>query len=264
MRLDNMNTEPVGYLFAFLLAVAIFCLIEVGRRVGSSRLTEEGESYTQGIGALESAVFALLGLLLAFSFSGALARFDYRRQLVITEVNAIGTAWLRIDLLPDDAKATMRDLFRRYLDTRVSAYQRLPDVAAFNAELAKAGNLQGEIWTLAVPASARASSPDAAQMLLLDALNTMFDITTTRTEAFRIHTPMVIFWMLGALSLSCALFAGYDMARRKRRNLLHSVAFTLVLSLTVYVIIDLEYPRFGLINMFDSDQVLADLRKTME
>src|SRR4051794_20747945 len=114
MHLDNMNTEPLAYFFAFLLAVAIFCLIEVGRRVGLSRFSEEGESYAQGIGALESAVFALLGLLLAFSFSGALTRFDYRRQLVITETNAIGTAWLRIDLLPDDARAPMRDLFRRY------------------------------------------------------------------------------------------------------------------------------------------------------
>jgi hypothetical protein len=68
-----------------------------------------------------------------------------------------------------------------------------------------------------------------------------------RAEAFRIHSPPVIFYMLGALTLSCALFAGYEMALRKRRNLLHSISFAVVLAVTVYVIVDLEYPRAGLI-----------------
>ena len=80
-------------------------------------------------------------------------------------------------------------------------------------------------------------------MLLLLALNAMFDITTTRAEAARVHPPLMIFGMLGALTLACLLFAGYDMAIRRRRNVLHSVAFAVVLSVTAYVIIDLEYPR---------------------
>lgn len=100
-------------------------------------------------------------------------------------------------------------------------------------------------------------------MLLLPALNAMFDITTTRTEATRRHPPAIIFAMLGLLTLACSLFAGYDMAGRPRLNLLHSVAFALVLSVTYYVIIDLEFPRLGLIQMSDSDQVLVDLRKGM-
>jgi hypothetical protein len=67
-------------------------------------------------------------------------------------------------------------------------------------------------------------------MLLLPALNAMFDITTTRTEAARVHPPLMIFGMLGALTLACSLFAGYDMAIRRRLNVLHSVAFAVVLS----------------------------------
>ena len=76
-------------------------------------------------------------------------------------------------------------------------------------------------------------------MLLLPALNSMFDITTTRTEAARVHPPLMIFAMLGALTLACSLFAGYDMAIRRRLNVMHSVAFAVVLSVTAYVIIDL-------------------------
>lgn len=258
-----MNSEILAIIVALSLAGGIFLLIEIGRHIGIRRLAEEGETYMKGVGALESAVFALLGLLLAFSFSGALTRFDMRRQLVVTETNAIGTAWLRISLLPPEAQGPARDLFRRYTDSRVAAYARLPNVTAFKEELAKAAKLQGEIWALAVPATAKSETPDAARLLLLDALNQMFDIVTTRTEAFRIHTPLVIFWMLGALAFACALFAGYDMATRKRRILLHSMAFAVVLSVTVYVIIDLEYPRFGLINIFDADQVLIELRASM-
>jgi hypothetical protein len=258
-----MSVEFLGFLFAVLLAVAIYGLIEVGRRIGAERFAVEGEEATKGFSAIEGAVFALLGLILAFSFSGALTRFDARRQLVITEANCISTAWLRIDLLPADSQPKMRELFRRYLDSRIEAYHRLPDFAAFKSELAHSTKLQGEIWALAIPSTARSSFP-AATHLVATSLNEMFDITTTRTENFRIHSPSVIFGMLGALALACSLFAGYDMAMRKRRNLLHSVSFAVVFAVTVYVIIDIEYPRLGMVNVSDSDQALVDLRKSIE
>jgi len=202
-------------------------------------------------------------LILAFTFSGALTRFDARRLLVVEEANMIGTAWLRIDLLPPEAQALMRDLFRRYLDSRIGVYRKVPDMSAVSAELARSAKLQTEIWSLAT-SSSRDARVTAAPILLLPALNAMIDITTTRTEAARLHPPLIVFAMLGAMTLACSLFAGYDMSVRRRLNLLHSTAFAVVLAVTVYVIIDLEYPRVGLIRMTDSDQVLIDLRKGME
>ena len=98
----------------------------------------------------------------------------------------------------------------------------------------------------------------------LPALNAMIDITTTRTEAAILHSPPIIWVMLGTLTFACALFAGYDMAARKHLNLLHSAAFAVVLAVTVYVIIDLEYPRLGLFQMSDSDRVLVQLRESMK
>jgi len=258
-----MNPVFFGAVFALLLATGIVVLLEVGRRIGARRLAKEGEAAAKGFGAIEGAVFALLGLILAFSFSGALTRFDARRHLVVAEANNIGTAFLRIDLLPVDAQAPMRDLFRRYLDSRIETYRKLPDMEAVKAELARSVKLQSEIWSLAVSSSQKLPTPQA-MMLLLPALNAMIDITTTRTEAARLHSPPIIWVMLGALTFACALFAGYDMASRKHLNLLHSAAFAVVLAVTVYVIIDLEYPRIGLIQMSDSDQVLVDLRESMK
>jgi hypothetical protein len=258
-----MNPVFFGAVFALLLATGIVVLLEVGRRIGARRLAKEGEAAAKGFGAIEGAVFALLGLILAFSFSGALTRFDARRHLVVAEANNIGTAFLRIDLLPVDAQAPMRDLFCRYLDSRIETYRKLPDMEAVKAELARSVKLQSEIWSLAVSSSQKLPTPQA-MMLLLPALNAMIDITTTRTEAARLHSPPIIWVMLGALTFACALFAGYDMASRKHLNLLHSAAFAVVLAVTVYVIIDLEYPRIGLIQMSDSDQVLVDLRESMK
>jgi hypothetical protein len=252
-----MNTFLFGLVFVVALSASILVVLEAGRRIGARRLAAEGEVAAKGLGALEGAVFALLGLMIAFCFSGA------RRHLVVQEANAIGTAWLRSALLPPEAQPKARELFRRYLDSRIETYRKVPDMAAVRQELARSAGLQQEIWQLAI-SSSRSAGSSAAPVVLLPALNAMFDITTTRTESVRLHPPPVIFVMLGTLALACSLFAGYDMAIRKRLNPLHSLAFAVVLSVTVYVIVDLEYPRVGLIRMTDSDQVLVELRKTME
>ena len=202
-----MNPVFFGAVFALLLATGIIVLLEVGRRIGARRLAEEGETAAKGFGAIESAVFALLGLILAFSFSGALTRFDARRHLVVAEANDIATAFLRIDLLPTDAQAPMRDLFRRYLDSRIETYRKLPDMEAAQAELARSLKLQSEIWSLAVSSSQKSATPQA-MMILLPALNAMIDITTTRTEAAILHSPPIIWVMLGTLTFACTLFAG--------------------------------------------------------
>ena len=244
------------------LFLGMLGLQEVGRRLGARRLAHDAEGI-RTTGTVEGAVFALLGLLMAFTFSGAASRFDDRRHLVAEEANAIGTAWLRIDLLPANVQPDVRKLFRRYLDSRLQTYRKLPDIEAAKLEMARSARLQNEIWVAAVAAS-RASETTAVSMLLLPALNQMIDITTTRTTAAEIHPPAVVFVMLGALALIAALVAGYGMAGGKARSWIHTVAFASVIAATVYVIFDMEYPRLGLIRVDALDHVLVDLRETMK
>src|SRR3954467_9201704 len=137
-----MNVILLGVVFSTILFVGVLLLVAVGRRIGNRRLAEEGESATKGFGAVEGAVFGLLGLVLAFLFSGALSRFDARRSLVVEEVNDIGTAWLRVDLLPEEAQQHMRDLFRNYLDSRIATYENAEDLDAARAELTTSAGLQ--------------------------------------------------------------------------------------------------------------------------
>lgn len=243
------------------LFAGMLVLLETGRRIGSRRLAgRAGEDL--GMGAFEGAVFGLMGLLIAFTFSGAASRFDAKRQLIVEEANAIGTAYLRIDLLPAAAQPAMRDYFRSYVDARLGFYRKLPDRNAAAEESARATSLQNKIWSHAVTASGAAGSP-AVITLVLSSLNEMIDITTTRAVALQTHPPAIVFMLLVVLALMCSLLAGYGTAG-KPRSWMHTLSFAAILAITVYVIFDLEYPREGLIRLNTVDQLLVDLRNTMQ
>jgi hypothetical protein len=257
-----MDYTQSAALLALGLFLGMLLFLEIGYRIGVRRQAKNPKGRS-GLGAVEGAVFALLGLLIAFTFSGAALRFDSRRQLVIEETNAIGTAYLRLDLLPADKQPALRELFRRYVDTRLAAYQKLPDLKAAMQDIAKATKLQGEIWQGALTA-AQATNSSQATMLLVPALNEVFDIANARTLAGQIHPPAVIFMLLGVLALGGAMLAGYGTASDRSRSWIHWIAFALVMSVTFYVILDIEYPRLGLIRVHAFDQALIDLRQSLQ
>ena len=254
-------------LYAALLGLGLFfgmlLLLEVGRRIGVHRLAQDPEGARAGFGTIEGAVLALLGLLLAFTVSGAGTRFDLRRNLVVEETNAIGTAYLRLDMLPSAVQPMLRENFRRYVDARLKVYRESQGPSAFAIGLATGTRLQGEIWRQAVAAVRSDGAPPQAAVVLLPALNQMIDITTTRAMATKMHPPLIIFIMLFALALVSALLSGYGMAGGKSRSWLHMVCFASIISVTIYVILDLEYPRLGLIRIDAFDQALVDLRESM-
>lgn len=249
-----------AFLFAAVLFAGMLVALEAGLRIGRRRLAAEGERARTGLGAIEGAVFGLMGLIIAFAFHGAASRFDTRRGLVVEEANDIGTAYLRIDLLPTAAQPKLRDLFRRYVDARIEIYRRLPDAAAARDALVRADGLQREIWTASVEAAREAPQ---ATMLLLPAINTMIDVTTTRTVALQTHPPLLVFGMLAFLAVACSLLAGYGMAGAPSRSVLHVLGFAAILTLTVYVILDYEFPRVGIIRLDSYDQLLVDVRASM-
>jgi hypothetical protein len=254
------------FLYGVLLAVGLFLgmltLLEIGRHIGVRRLVKDPEGLHAG--TIEGSVLALLGLLLAFTISGAGSRLDARRQLIVEETNAIGTAYLRLDMLPDAAQPELRENFHRYLDMRIAVYHKLPDIDAAKEELGKANTLQQEIWRQAVAAVRAADAPPQAAILLLPALNAMIDITTTRAMAMHMHPPPIIFVILCVLALVSALLTGYSMAVGKRRSWLYRLCFAFVISVSIYVILDMEFPRAGLIRLDIFDQGLVDLRETMK
>jgi hypothetical protein len=134
--------------------------LEAGFRLGARDGRRTGAH--DGLGAIEAALFALLGLLLGFAFAGATSRLDARRELIVREANAIGTAYLRVDLLPQAAQPGVRTLFRRYLAARLRAFDQGLDSETLTRASAEAATLQQQIWTAAMAARGIDASGDRA------------------------------------------------------------------------------------------------------
>ncbi len=256
MHLSYANIEfTAGLFFGMVL------LQEIGFRIG--RATKVSDASRAGTSLIEAAVFALLGLLLAFQFAQAGSRLDYRRGLTVREANAIGTAYLRLNLLAADRQPALRDLFRRYVEARIRVWEKALDVKAAEAEAAVARKLQTEIWSRAVSASLQEPMP-APTILLVSAINEMIDVTTARRVAARTHAPALIVFLLFGVALLSALLAGYAVSAANRRNWLHTLVFAGVIAITVFVILDLEFPRIGLIRIGAADRAMVEARQAMD
>ena len=242
------------------LFIGIILFLEVGRRLGARHLRKKE---TEGKGPpVEAALFGLLGLLIAFTFSGASARYDARRNLIVDEANRIETGYMRIDLLPEQSQAALKDKFREYLDSRLLTYRKVPDMDAVEVEWQRSRRLQKELWAMSVTAANEAQKIPFAS-LYLQSVNQMVEITTSRTTATQMHPPIVIFVMLGILVFAVSLLAGFATAKVKTRSWLHIGVFAFIFGITIYVILDMEYPRIGLISVDSFDKVLVDLQERM-
>lgn len=255
-----LTAMPIFLLTALFIVGLLMACIEFGRRI---RLRRPEEKRSSGLGVIDGAVFGLMALLLGFSFSGAVSRFNTRRELIVQETNAIGTAWLRVDLLPEATQPQIRNDFRAYLDARLAFYNSLSlDRAKALDELAFSEKLQTKIWTECVAAAKQTSSP-AVLTLVVGSLNEMIDITTTRSVALQTHPPVAIYVTLVLLAMASSLIAGFGMGDTDKRPWLHTLVFAAALFLTIYMIIDLEFPRVGIIRVDRYDQALMNQRNSM-
>lgn len=248
---------------AALLAVALFFALlaaqYAGRALGKWRLEHSGADATTGAGAVEGAAFALLGLLLAFTFSGADGRFQHRRDLIIEQVNALGTAWMRLDLLPAADQPPIRSLFKQYVDGLQKAAANSRDSGAVAVIATDLQGLQNQIWRQCVASAARDGRPQVAT-LLLPPLNETFDLTTSRFAAARIHGHPAIIALLLGLSLIAGFLAGHAQASTKHPGLVFMLIFATLISTTMYFIMDFEYPRLGLVTLHSADTFMNELR----
>jgi len=256
-----MKLTLLAPLLGVLLMFLMVAMAILGRKLGLKGKSEDGSGYKAGSAATQGTIFALLGLLIAFTFSQADDRFNERRSLITSEANLIGSAYLYLDMLPQVQRDSLRALFRQYLDSRIATYHLLADPDAETRELARTQKFQDEIWRQAIAAC---ELQPGARMQLLPAVNDMFNIVTTRTMAFRTHSPPPIYVMLALMAVAAAFMAGYETADSKQIPWVHLLCFGGAVALTFVVILDLEFPRFGFIRVDASDWVLIETRKSMD
>jgi hypothetical protein len=249
-------------MFLAATAIAVFVglvlSLEIGYRVGAKRVKTTPNAF-EGFGAIEGAVFGIFGLLLSLSFFGAASRLDARRQLIVNEANAIASAYARIDLLPNTEQPEVRRLFRDYLDQRIRISESSNEEQALS-ETPKATKLEQAIWSRAISAT-KQGAPGVP--LLLPALNQMTEIASSKAIAVQTHLPALVFYFLLAAALLSGLVAGFGMARGQR-NCLSILAYASIVTLTMYVMLDMEYPRAGLIRIGAADLAMTTLRDSIQ
>ena len=247
---------PVG------LFVGMMVCLELGRRVGLEQAARFGDASRVGVGVVDGAVYGVLALLLGFMFSGATSRFDNRRQLMINEVTALHNAWFRLDTLPDRVQSEIRATFRAFVDALIAWYAKPVGSADSEREYVAATQAGRELWDRSV-ATALSEDGEKSRMLVLPALNEMYMAVDRERLGRHIHPPVVIYVMLAIAAMAAALFAGYSMANTTTRNWVFMLGVATTIAIVTYVIIDLEFPRVGLVRVDRFDRALVEMRKTM-
>ncbi len=241
---------------AGIFAGLVVCL-EVGYLFGHRSFRKKSETPDQ-VGTIQGAMLGMLALLLGFSFAQAASRFSDRVQLISAEANAIGTAWLRCDLLPDAARRELRDLMRAYTDKRIASYEARND-SEWEATIAAARSIQNQIWAV-VADGAKAAPAFAA--VLLSSFNEMFDVEGVRVAAARRHLPPMILLLLFTSSVVGVSAVGYGCGVAGKRNLVLTTSLTFLIAGVLWAIVDMDHPRKGLIQA--GQQPLLDLKKAQE
>lgn len=253
-----------GPTFFVSLCILMFIFLEIGRLIRIRSSTKGRVTTTSSInGPVETVIFAVLGLLIAFTFTGAGARYEARRHLIGMEANTIKTAYLRIDLLPKKAQPQMRDLFKQYAVIRTNVYKGALDTSITKSRIDAYEKIQKQMWDIAVSECNKADALKECSKIVLTGLNEMFDITTTRSVALESHPPTTIYLVLIILSLFSALLVGYDLPRSNQRHMLYMVSYAIIISLILYLIVETEMPRIGLITINEADHIISDLIKNM-
>jgi hypothetical protein len=237
--------------FALMLAAT-----EVGFRLG--RKSEAGtpaETWSP-IATVEAALLGVLALLLGFTMSMAVSRFETRRQLVIDEANAIGTSLLRAQLLPPPEGPEIANLLRDYINVRAQYGTSGNDLARLDALHTQTELLQTEIWTRATAYAQKDPNPVKAG-LLLQSLNEAIDLQAARWTAFQNRVPQNVISVNAASALLAAMLVGYSFGVNGRRNIFSTCVLALAITLVLGVIIDLDRPRSGFIGA--SQQPILDL-----
>jgi hypothetical protein len=250
-------------LILFFSLVALLTLgVVIGRRFGLWHMRHEDKEDVQVVSVAEGALFALLGLLVAFTFAGAFDRFEARAKSVSDEASAMHTAYLRIGLLAPSEQPVMRQIFRDYVDSRLSTYAKLPSIKSVYVAWHHSEDLQLKMWNQAL-ASCQVTNSVSATGLVLTALNNMFEIASSRIDMIKNHPPAAIFILLIGLAFVSAFLAGYSIAKNKISSSIHILSYIFITAVVLYIIIDMEFPRYGLITVTSYDRILIDFRDSV-
>jgi hypothetical protein len=251
-----MNIMNYPLVVAFLCFLMMWATAQLGARLfmGVRRLDAEEKDF---YGFVVGATLTLLGLIIGFSFSMAIGRYDQRKNYEEEEANAIGTEYLRLDLLPAAGGEKLRALMSRYLEQRVKFYQTrsVDELRQINAVTAQ---LQNEMWSeVKAPALA---APSAVSALAVSGMNDVLNRQGYTQAAWWNRIPVAAWCMMAAIAVSCNVMLGFAVRHAPAKKTLLLV-LPIILSISFFLLADLDSPRGGMIRV--RPQNLLSLQESM-
>lgn len=257
---DQMNLElfdslpiPGFYLFAAILMLAFG---EIGFQFGIRARSRTDKEAPASLGPMVGGLLAMLAFVLAFTFSMASSQHDLRKGNVLEEANAIGTAYLRADLIDEPFRTEIRRLLREYVDVRLQAASGND----LDAALARSTEIHGLLW--AQGSSAARNSPGTNTALLVQSINDVIDMHEKRvTGALRNRIPGSVWLSLVAITALTMIAMGTQVGLTGKRRLVAVIPLVLAFSALVTLVVDLNRPQSGLIVI--GQQSMVNLQSSM-
>jgi len=236
-------------LLVFALSLVILLLAVVIGDFLRGKIHTLNDVERDDFGVAQNATLTLLALLIGFSFSMAISRYDQRKNYEEAEANAIGTEYVRADLLPARDSVKVRDLLRKYLDQRILFYETRSraHVAQIEAETLK---LQNELWTAIKPAAA--ADPNCVLALVVSGVNDVLNSQGYTQAAWWNRIPVAAWGLMAAISISSNLLIGYGAHGRDWRTLL---IVPIIVSIAFLLIADLDSPHGGAIRVMPQNLI---------
>jgi hypothetical protein len=257
-----MQTVRFDLIPAFYLAIPfLFFLLFInwlGFKFKNRHIRKFPGTEHVGIGPTEGSLLGLTALLLSFTFGMSASKYESRRLLIVNETNEIGTTILRCDLYPDSIRNRLRADLKNYLETRIDYYDAKDNERLIQNSLVRSDSISKIIWNTVATLAHDPKNMIATQQMV-PSLNGMIDINTTREGGRRAMIPGMILIVLCVLIIVSAFLSGYG-SKSLERNKVLVFAFAIMTTLALYLVIDLDKPRQGFVNLNSTEQLLVDLR----
>jgi hypothetical protein len=237
---QDLSSSPF-VVAAVLLGLLLACH-EIGYLVGT-RTRAVDDDYKRRVDMIRTSILALVTFLVGFSFAAAGARFIDRQDMIVKEANAIGTSYLRAMLLPEPQRGTLQAELRQYTLGRLDLLKNF-DHEKTRDLLAKAGESQMRIWKAGVEG---VGTDREFANFMLPPLNDVIDIHSEHLSAARRHIPQAILVVIVIAAAIGMAMIGYDNGLVRKRYLLLSSSFAVVSAAALWMTIDLDRPRHGLV-----------------
>jgi len=239
-RMSSLVNSPIYVLvFALVAQCAAASVGDFLRRRGRPLTEDERKDFD----IVQGAALTLLALIIGFSFSMAVTRYDQRKNFEEAEANAIGTEYARADLLPPKDAKDVRELLKRYVDQRILFY-RTREEQQINRINSETTTLQADLWS--TTSRVASTQPTPLMALAVAGMNDVLNAQGYTQAAWRNRIPVAAWAMMGLIAISCNFLVGYGERRRGAPLLL---VLPLIISIPLFLIADIDSPRGGIIRV---------------